>query len=169
MEVTGNTPTSHIIKGLVLAAILIAYAVVGEVAHTSHTEWFGWVKVVLLAIGTITGVLTYAAQLQGNVNFSQLLVHGLKMTAVVTCLYFIFSLLEIYVFFPGSLDEMVKLGLAEAAKNGKIDQQKVTENMGQARKVVAIMLLAGVVMGTMIMGLLAALFGAVLAKKNPVA
>lgn len=169
MEVTGNKITSHIFKGLVLAGILIVYAVVGELTHTSHTEWFGWVKVVLLAIGIITGVLTHAAQLQGNVNFSQLLVHGLKTTAVVTCLYFIFSLLQLYVFFPGSLDEMVKLGLADAAKNGKIDQQKVAENMGQARKVVAIMLLAGVVMGTMILGLLAALLGAVLAKKNQVA
>jgi hypothetical protein len=132
-------------------------------------NWFIWVRLAIFVAGVAGSVVYYGSQMRGNVNFSMLLVHGLKLTAVVTCIYFVYSLLEINVFFPGYLDEVVKQGLAEAAKNGQINQEKVAENMGQARKVAAVMLMAGVVMGTMIMGLLASLAGSVLTKKSPAA
>jgi hypothetical protein len=167
MEVNGVTVTSHIFKGLVLAAVLIVYALTAEITHASQKEWFLGVWILIFAVGVIWGVVSYGAQMQGNVNFSTLMVHGLKLTAVVTCMYFIFSLLEMYVFFPHALDEIVKQGFAEAAKAGTIDQEKFAAHKDEARKVVAVMRLAGVVMGTMVAGLLASLVGCALAKKTP--
>jgi len=165
---TGNNITSHVTKGLILAVILIIYSVVGHLANLLQRDWYFMEGVGIFVAGIVWGVVNYAGQMKGEVDFSKLLVYGLKLAAVVTCLLFIYSLLEVYLFFPGYMQQKVMSYALRASKNGKIDQESYNANKDEAVKVLTTMYFAGTVMGTMIVGLLSTLVGGVLAKKNPV-
>ncbi len=164
---TAGNITSHVTKGFILAVILIIYSITGHLANLFKYDWFVMEGVGIFVAGVIWGVINHAGQMKGNVTFQTLLVHGLRLTAVFTCLYFVYTLLEVYVLFPHYLDGLVKEMALRTANAGKIDQDKFDENKNEARKVLATMRFAGMVMGPMIIGLLATMLGGVLAKKNP--
>lgn len=167
MEETGSKVTSHIVKGVFLAIILIIYSLTGHFTNLLQRDWFFMEGVGIFVAGVIWSVINYAGQLNGDINFAGLLTYGLKLTAVVTCLMFLYSLVELYVFFPNYMDEVVKNYVLRAAKGGQFDKDNYNEYKDQARRVLTTMRFAGTVMGTMIMGLLASLIGGALAKKNP--
>src|SRR4051794_31519952 len=98
---------THITKGLVLSLILIIYSLVGHLLNFDLEQWFGWLSMVIFLIGIIWSVNVYGNQMSNTVTFGNLFSHGFKVTAVVVCITFIYTLLSVYVIFPDTIDKIV--------------------------------------------------------------
>jgi hypothetical protein len=158
---------SHITKGFVLALILIVISVVGHLLNIDLESWFGWISMAILIIGVIWGVNFYGNQMNNNVTFGNLFAHGFKITAVVICITFLYTLLSVYVLFPDSIDKIVQKGIDKAIQDGKMTSDQAQQNIAMIKKITTISILAGSILISAIVGAIASLIGAAVTKKNP--
>jgi hypothetical protein len=159
--------TSHVLKGLILALILIVIGLVGQFTKLYLEKWYGWISIVVFPTGILLSTYYYGQQMNGNVTFGNLFVNGFKATAVATCIVFVYTLLSVYLLFPEIVDEILDKGMEEARKQGKATEAQLQQGMELGHKIVKITLLAGSLIFNLILGVLGALIGAAIAKKNP--
>jgi len=69
--------------------------------------------------------------------------------------------------FPDFVNQLVDKAMDEARKQGKMTEDQIQQGLPLIRKITSITLLVGSVIGTLIVGAIAALIGAAVAKKNP--
>jgi hypothetical protein len=85
--------------------------------------------------------------------------------------YFIYTLFALYLFFPGFIEEKFNKGIEEAKKQGAFDEKASKENMEMGmtigKKIVTYTYIAGTLMGTLFLGVIAAAIGSVITKKLP--
>jgi hypothetical protein len=105
--------------------------------------------------------------MDGNVTFGNVFAHGFKVTAAVA------AILSIYTFFAFKFiyPEMIDLSLDEARKNmeakGNMSSDQVDQSVAMVRKFFIPFAIGGILIGTALIGAIAALIGAGVAKKNP--
>lgn len=159
--------TTHIVKGLIIALILIVVSVIGHVTNLAFENWYNWIGTVIFFGGVVWSVNVYGKQMNNNVTFGNLFAHGFKTTAVITCIVFVFTVLTIYVLFPDFVDQMIQKQIDEARKANNLSDEQVEQGMAMAKKIGSIGVLAGSIIGSLIVGALGALIGAATTKKNP--
>ncbi len=159
--------TSHVIKGLFLALIIIIISLVGQFTKVYLENWYGWIGIIVFPVGILLSTYFYGTQMNGNVTFGNLFVNGFKTTAVATCIVFIYTILTVYVLFPEIVDEIMDKSLDEARKQGKATEAQLQQGVELGLKIIKISLLAGSVVFNLILGVIGALIGAAIAKKNP--
>ena len=160
--------TSHVIKGLIVALILMVFDVVSYIMGFKMESWAGFLWMGMLLIAVIWGTVNYGNQMNHNVTFGKLFMHGFKMSAVIACIWFVYTVLAVYLIFPEMLDEMWEKAMEEARKNPNYDQAQMQQGMEIGRKIMKVTVLAGAVLGPLIIGCIAALIGAAAGKKRPV-
>ncbi len=159
--------TTHIEKGILISLILCVVDLVGHFTKIYLENWFMGVSTVLTVGAIIWSVLLYGKQMNNDVTFGNLFAHGFKTTAVITCIMFVYTLLSAYVIFPDFIDQVVEKGLADARKQGTVSEEDLSKNIGMIKNITTITIFAGVVLGELIIGAIASLIGAAVAKKNP--
>ena len=159
--------TSTVIKGVVISLILIVIDIIAHFTNIILADWFKWIPTLLLCITIIIAVIIYGKQMENNVTFGNLFAHGFKVSATVACFLFIFSIISVYLLFPDFVNQLVDKAMDEARKQGKMTEDQIQQGLPLIRKITSITLLVGSVIGTLIVGAIAALIGAAVAKKNP--
>jgi uncharacterized membrane protein YcgQ (UPF0703/DUF1980 family) len=157
--------TSHIVKGSMIALLLILINIIGQLTGFIYHENYRWIGTTTYVLALIISAIYFSKQHGQQINFGMAFTHGFKTTAVITCLLFIYTLLSVYLLFPQQIDHFVQLGVEEAKRQGKTDAE-MKEGMTIARKVLVISFLAGGLMINLITGVLGSLLGAAIAKKN---
>jgi len=161
---------SHIKKGLTVAAILIIFNIITQFTKTNFDEWTTFVFAAIIVIGVALSNFLYGKESNENLTFSTLFGYGFKTAAVIACIYFVYTILAVYVFFPGFVEEKLRRGIEEAKKQGAFDQKNMKENPqaleGIGRKVIVYTHFAGSIMGTLFLGVIGSLVGAVTANKK---
>jgi hypothetical protein len=158
-------PTTPIVKGLIIALILIVLSFVGRLLHLETETWFTWVSNLLLIVCIIVSCVSYSNQLNHNVTFGNVFADGFKTTAVVTCITIVFTVL-IMLIMPQLKQQIFDMAREKAEKSGASDemlqkQQEIMQNMFW------VFMIGGILIGTLIMGVIASLIGGAVAKKNP--
>jgi len=159
--------TSTIIMGVVISLILIVIDIVAHLTNIIFDTWFKWIPTLLLCIAIIIAVIMYGKQMNNNVTFGNLFAHGFKVSATVACFLFVFAIISVYLLFPDFVNQVVDKAMDEARKQGKMSEDQIQQGLPLVRKITSIGLLVGSVIGTLIVGAIAALIGAAVAKKNP--
>jgi amino acid transporter len=159
--------TSTLTKGVIISLIVIIINIIGHYANLALESWFGWVGLVIFLAAIIWSVLSYGKQMDDNATFGNLFAHGFKVSATIACITFVYTLLSVYVLFPEFIDQIVEKGIEQARKEGKATEEQLQQGIGLVRKITTITLLAGSVLGTLVVGVIASLIGAAIAKKNP--
>ena len=162
-----TTNTSHITKGLILSLALIALNVIGHILNIDLESWFGWIGAGLFVVGIIYSVNIYGKQMNNNVTFGNLFAHGFKVTAVVICITFIYTLLAIYLLFPDTIDKVAQKGIEQAIQQGKMTSDQAGQSMPMMKKIITISILAGSIFIDALIGAIGSLIGAAITKKNP--
>lgn len=157
--------TSHIVKGVIISLVFIIINVIGHLANVILESWFGWTILILFSVAIIWSVIIYSNQMQNNVTFGNLFAHGFKVTAVVACITFVYTILSVYLLFPDFIDQVVQKSMEQARKQGKVTDEQIEQGMGIAKKITTITILAGSVLGNLLIGAIASLIGAAVAKK----
>lgn len=163
METKVTTP---VIKGLIISMILIVIGLAiyftGQVANKS----LGYLQYLILFAGILWGCLNYAKQLDGNVSFGNVFAHGFKITAVVTVILVLYTVLALTVLFPEMKDKLIEQAELEMEKQSMSDSQR-EQAISMMKNYMMPFAIAGILFFFMVIGLIASLIGAAAAKKKP--
>lgn len=158
--------TSHVVKGLILSLVLIVYGLILHFTGQSMNRSLNSIQYAIIVGGIIWGCITYANQLHNNVTFGNVFAHGFKMTAVVTVITIVYSILAFKVLFPEMLDQALAQASAELEKKNMSEDQMDTA-MSITRKYFIPFAIGGILLGFMFIGAISSLIGAAVAKKKP--
>lgn len=158
--------TTPVVKGLVLALILIVFGIVLHLSGQGMNKGLGAISYIIMIGGVIWACINYANQMDNNVTFGNVFAHGFKTTAVITVLMVVYTVLAVKVLFPEMQDLALEQTSLELEKQNMSDDQAETA-LDMTRRFFIPFAIAGVLVMFMIMGLIASLIGAGVAKKNP--
>ncbi|MES2776151.1 MAG: DUF4199 domain-containing protein [Bacteroidota bacterium] len=159
---------SPVVKGLIIAAAVIAFAVVTAIMGVEKSKNFGWVQYVLIIGGIVWACINYGNQMEGNVTFGNVFAHGFKVTAVLTCIFILYMVLALTVLFPEIKEQSLAIMRAEMAKQpNKGDTEQMEKIVAGVSKYFVVITAGSTMIVFLIMGCVASLAGAVVAKKNP--
>jgi|SRR5215469_12730954 len=162
-----NKVMSHIIKGLLVALILIVIGIVGYFTKLSDQSWFQWTSNVILFIAVIWGCIYYANQMNGQVTFGNVFVHGFKMSVVIALILIVYTALAITIIFPEMKDKALDVARQRMEERNLPDSQ-IETGMEVTKKFFLPIAIGAILFGTLIFGAIASLIGAGVAKKKPV-
>lgn len=162
METKVTTP---VVKGVIIALILIVIGFIGQVMHLETESWFRWLSNGLLFVALIVSCIMYSNQNLNNVTFGNVFADGFKTTAVITCITLVVTIVLMLVM-PEWKQRIFDIAREQAEKGGASDEmiQKQQEMM---HKLFWVFLIGGIILGYLIVGALASLLGAAVAKKRP--
>jgi hypothetical protein len=159
--------TSHITKGLVIALILFVLDIIAGFAHFKFATWWRWIPSIILLAAIIWACLNFAAQKNHDVTFGNIFGHGFKTSVVVACITIVFSLLSIFLIFPETKDVALEEARKQMEAKGTLSQDMIDQSLEITRKMFVPFAIIGVIVGSLIVGAIASLIGAAVAKKNP--
>lgn len=164
-----NKVTSNVIKGLIIALVLVLMDVASTLGDFKFDKWYLFLPTIFMIGGIIWACITYANQMDNNVTFGNIFAHGFKTSAVIACMLFAYTLLAIFFLFPEMKEKALEQAITQFESQGN--------NMPEATKEKALKVtdklfvpieISRAVLGTLIVGVISSLIGAAVAKKKPV-
>lgn len=162
-----NQVTSHIVKGVILSAISIVFAIIVYVFNLYEMSLLSYLNYAVFLGGLIYGAILFSNQNNNNVTFGNIFAHGFKTTAVVIVITSIYTILSFKVLFPDMLDKVLEISRKKMAENPKMTDEMIEQAMAMTKKFFVPFALGGTIIGTGILGAIGAAIGAGVAKKNP--
>lgn len=158
--------TTPVIKGLIISLALIVFGIAVYFAGQVGNQGLNSVQYIIIVGGIIWGCINYANQMNNNVTFGNVFAHGFKITAVITVIMIVYTVISLKLLFPDMADMIMdKAREAIAKKNMSDDQTESALNM--TRKFMVPFAIGGILIMFMIIGAIASLIGAAVARKNP--
>ena len=162
-----NKIMSPQIKGLLISLFVIVVSIAGYYTELSFKSWFGWLVNAIFFIAIIFACVHFAKQKDGYVTFGNVFLHGFKITAVITIILLVYTLLAMNVLFPEMKDKIFAMQEAEMEKQG-MDSDKIETGMKFMRQYFMWIMVLFLLFGNLIIGCIASLIGAAVAKKKPI-
>jgi hypothetical protein len=106
--------------------------------------------------------------MNGQVTYGNVFAHGFKITAGIAALMSIYTIISVKFIYPEIIEMTVDAARAEMEKKGKVPTDQMDMALGFLRKFFLPSAIAGSLFGTALIGAIASLIGAGLAKKNPI-
>ncbi|WP_336514309.1 DUF4199 domain-containing protein [Pollutibacter soli] len=159
-------PVTHFIAGIIIAAVMIVYSLVLMLMDLSTNQAAGFVSYVILLAGVIYFVLQYAKAMDNTLTFGNLFSYGFKSTAIATLILLAFQVI-FFVAFPEYKDKITEMSRENMIKQGQLSEEQIDQAMAMMQRFFWVGLIGGTVFFCLIIGAIASLIGAGLAKKNP--
>lgn len=158
--------TSPVVKGLIISLILVVFGLIIYFTNQMQNKALGFVQYCVLIAGIIWGCIQYSKELHGDVTFGNVFAHGFKITAFVIVVMVIYFVLASKLLFPDMIDKAIEeVRTSMEQKNTPDTQIETVVNM--TRKYFIPFGIGGIIIGFGIIGAIASLVGAAVAKKNP--
>lgn len=159
-------PTSHITKGLIIALILIALSVASYLTDQQQESWNRWAQNLILFGGIIWACISYGNQMNHNVTFGNVFGHGFKVSAVITCITIVFTVIFLLLF-PDLKEKSMELARLELEKGGSLNDDQIEQSLGLVDRMFYIFTIGVLILIYLIVGCIASLVGAAVTKKQP--
>ena len=158
--------TSPAVKGLIIALALIAFSLIIQVLNLTKNRGFSSIQFIIYIGGLIWSAISFSKQMNANIGFGSLFSHAFKAAAAVTAIMVVYTIISIKLISPETID--VALQEARTAMEGKnMSDDQIDQALGFTRKFFVPLTAGGVLLSFMIMGVIGALIGAAVSKKNP--
>ncbi|MBS1731161.1 MAG: DUF4199 domain-containing protein [Bacteroidetes bacterium] len=162
-----NKIISPIIKGIVITLILIVFGLVIYFAGEMTNKGLSYIQYVILIIGIILSCTSFAKQMNANVTFGNVFAHGFKTSMVCAVLLSIYTVLALKVLFPDMLDTIINTARQQMQQQGKLSEEQMQSALDMTKKFIVPFAIGGILIMFAIMGAIASLIGAAVAKKQP--
>ncbi|PWT77278.1 MAG: hypothetical protein C5B59_04470 [Bacteroidetes bacterium] len=159
--------TSHITKGLIISLILFVLDIIAGFAGLKYANWYKWVPAIIMFALLIWVCASYASQMNNNVTFGSVFGHGFKTSAVIACLTVIFTLLSIFVIFPETKDIALDQARKQMEAKGQLSEDQIDKSIDITKRLFVPLAIIGIIVFTLLEGVVASLIGAAIVKKNP--
>src|SRR4030095_1548655 len=123
-----NKIMSPQLKGLLISLFVIVVRIVGYYTELSFQKWFGWLVNAIFFLAIIFACVHFANQKNGYVTCGNVVLHGFKITAVLTIILLAYTLLSMTVLFPEMKTKIFEMQEAEMEKQG-LDSDKIETAM----------------------------------------
>lgn len=154
------------VKGVIISLILIVFALIIMFLDLSRNKGIASLQFIIFIAGIIWSAISFAKQMEGNVTYGNVFAHAFKVTAAVTAIMVVYSVISLKFISPEQLNRGIEEARANMeAKNMSEDQ--IDNAINITRKFAVPFAMAGVLIMFMFVGLIASLIGAAVAKKNP--
>lgn len=164
METKVTTP---LIKGIIITLILIVFGLIVYFIDKMKHQELNYIQYVLFLAGIIWSCITYSQQLNANVTFGNLFAHGFKVTAVITALMLVYTVLALNFLFPDIVDKSIEMTRQKLESSGKATDSQIEQQVTMMRDHFTLFAVAGIIIGFAIFGAISSLIGAAIAKKKP--
>jgi len=154
------------IKGLLIALVVIILHIAGYFTGLGFTTtWYNWVVNLVLLAAIIFACVHFANQKEGFVTFGNVFLHGFKISAVITIIMLVYTLLAFTVLFPDMKEKIFEMQAAQMEKQG-MDEDKMEQATSAMKNFFWPITIGVTIFGTLIWGAISSLIGAAVAKKK---
>jgi hypothetical protein len=158
--------TSTVTKGLVISLIMIVCSLGIYFAGMEINSPLKWLSYCIYIIGIIASILQYGKQIDHNSTFGNYFAHGFKIAAVVTVIMVIYMVVFVWLF-PDFKEKVIdEARKAMNERENTSDEQKA-QAIEMTKKLFMVFVVGGTLIYNIIVGAIASLIGAAVAKKNP--
>jgi hypothetical protein len=157
--------TSHFVKGLVIGLVMVAISVVFQILDI-HDKWMQWLVLCVFAVAIAWSCISFSKDMDGNVTFGKVFGHGFKTAAIVTIIS-IAAFLITYMIMPEIKDKAMQIARTEMEKNPQMTEEMIDKAIGWTSKYFVMFGVLGSMFSYALIGIIASLIGAAIAKKNP--
>jgi hypothetical protein len=159
-------PVSHIIKGVIIAAILIALDLLSSASFLKNVPWYAYVPTIVLLLASILNVIHYCSQLNANVKFGDAFAFGFKTAAIVALVMVAYTFISLKYIHPDYKEKAYELALKGFQEQPNImpEEAKTQAKAYSDNYIMTNISLA--LMSTLIVSAIGSAIGAALAKRN---
>ena len=157
---------THIPYGFVTALAMIVIGVILEVTKLSDKPGTQLVGMAVFLAGIILNAQAYSKANNADVTFGQVFGSGFKASAIIAIVMVGWSFIALMIF-PAIYDRALEKAHTDMAKNPRMTEEQIDTAINFTKKYFKILMVAGALFGTLVMGAVASLIGAAFAKKAP--
>ena len=158
--------TSPAVKGVIISLVLIVFSLIIQFLNLTKNKGFSSVQFIILIGGLIWSAISFSKQMEGNVTFGGLFTHAFKTAAAVTAIMVVYTIISIKFISPEIID--MALQEARSGMEGKnLSDDQIDQALSFTRKFFVPLAVGGALLSFLLMGVIGALIGAAVAKKNP--
>jgi hypothetical protein len=158
--------TSPAAKGIIISLILIVFSLVILFLNLTANKGLGLFQFIIFVGAIIWSAIVYANQMDGNVTYGNVFAHAFKVTAAVTAIMVVYTVISLKFISPEQLERGIEEARANLEAKNMSDEQ-IEKAISITRKFAIPFSMAGVLLMFMFIGLIASLIGAAVARKNP--
>ena len=159
-------PMTHVTVGLLIAAIIVVFAIATQFLGMAQQRSIGLLQYVLIIGGLIYFVNQYGKAHDYTKSFGNLFSFGFKSTAVYTVIFIIF-LVIFFLIFPDLKEKTFEAARTEMEKNEKFTDEQIDDAMAITKKFFWVGVVGGSMLVLIIVGCIGSLLGAAITKKRP--
>lgn len=159
-------PKTHINFGILTAVICMVIFVLYYVLGLKTTGFTGFIPSLIFMILIIIAVVNHSKALEGNTTFGNLFGTGFKTSAVVAVLMVLFIIIILLVV-PGYKEHVLALSREGMEKKNTMTSDQIDTAMKFVDRTFTVFAIGGTILAYLILGCIASLVGAAVAKKNP--
>jgi hypothetical protein len=149
------------ISGLLMAVISLIIYVTGLTFKTGMS----WLPHIPVLVGLILNANAYSKANEGYVTFGNVFGSCFKASMIVALVMIGYSVITIFVF-PEMKEKMIEMQREQMAQNPKMTDEMMDTATDITQKYWNVMLMAGVIFGTLVAGAIYSLIAAAVAKKK---
>ncbi|PWU00189.1 MAG: hypothetical protein C5B52_09360 [Bacteroidetes bacterium] len=158
-------PVSHYMCGAIIAAAMIIFSILVYVLGYFGNQMVGYLSYLILLIGIIVSVRLYGNSVDNSASFGKLFSFGFKTTALVIVIVLAFNFL-FFIIFPEAKEKFFEISRQQMAEKGNTEEQ-IEQGIAMIQKGFWVFIILGTIFMCGIVGLVAAVIGAAITKKNP--
>jgi c-di-AMP phosphodiesterase-like protein len=156
---------THFTAGLISGGLLIVYSLILNFMDLMSNQALGSISYLILLVCIIVFILQYAKAQNNERTFGQLFTFGFKSTAIATLMVIAFQVI-FFVVFPEYKEKFFDLAREGMVKQGQNEEQ-IEMGIGFMQRFFWVFIIGGSLFFLMLVGGIASLIGAAVAKKNP--
>lgn len=159
-------PISHIVAGLLIAAIIVVFAIITNFLGLAQQQAIGLIQYLIIVIGLVYFINQYGKANNYYKGFGDLFAYGFKSTAVFTLIFVIFIVL-FFALFPDLKEKTFDIARKQMEANNKLTDDQIDQAMKISRKFFWIGVVGGSIFVLILVGAIGSLIGAAVTKKRP--
>ena len=160
-------PVSHYVVGLIIGlVIVVCFLAFYFAGYAFNKSAISYLPVLLFAAIVIISIIQWSKANDYNVTFGSCFAYGFKATAIASLIIAAFTLIFI-LSFPDYKEQFVAFMSSEMEKNNDITDEQKEQGLQMMGKFFTLSAVGGGLIMNLIVGAIAALIGAAVAKKNP--
>lgn len=157
---------THLNFGVIIALVSIVMFVLYYALDLKTTGVTGLLPTLVFVVLIVVAVINHAKALNGNTKFGDLFAIGFKTTAVVTVIYVLFLIIFLLLV-PTYKEHMMEVTRQAMEKKNNMTPEQIDTAMKYVTRFFTASTIAFSILGYLVVGSIASLIGAGLAKKNP--
>jgi len=156
-------------KGLIIGIILVLVSIVIYVLIPNMADQQKWwsLSLAIMVGGIVWACWKFSDDMYGNVTFGNVFGHGFKATAVMTIVIVLYFILAVTVVFPEMKEKAMEVAMNQMMEKKNLSDADMKKALEMQEKFFLPFGIAGQLVMSLIIGAIASLIGAVVAKKNP--